>query len=196
MTNLCENTERFELINGTVYTIAPGKDYLHSDVNLNIFSQILNKISNPKCRVYIGNVNLYADINNAITNKEHAIPDIMVLCDRENSYKSRYYGVPELVVETLSSSSTNIDRIIKMEWYARKGIEEYWIIDYRVKSVEIYYLKEGSYINEDTLILIEDKDNENNNVESMISLKTIPYITISLSEIFNNIEDDYRKLSC
>lgn len=47
---------------------------------------------------------------------------------------------PELVVEVLSPGSTNErrDRVLKLRLYARQGVDEYWIVDCRVRAVQVY----------------------------------------------------------
>jgi Uma2 family endonuclease len=49
-------------------------------------------------------------------------------------------AAPELVVEVLSPGSSNVrrDREIKLALYSRRGVEEYWIVDWRRQTVEIY----------------------------------------------------------
>jgi Uma2 family endonuclease len=47
---------------------------------------------------------------------------------------------PELVVEVLSPGPTNAfrDRQLKLSLYARRGVREYWIVDWIHRSVEVY----------------------------------------------------------
>jgi Uma2 family endonuclease len=47
---------------------------------------------------------------------------------------------PELVVEVLSPGSSNEvrDREIKLDLYSRVGVDEYWIVDWRGRVVEVY----------------------------------------------------------
>lgn len=49
-------------------------------------------------------------------------------------------GAPELVVEVLSPGSANEhrDRDVKLKLYSRQGVLEYWIVDWRTRSVQIY----------------------------------------------------------
>lgn len=52
----------------------------------------------------------------------------------------KLYAAPELVIEILSPGSMNErrDRQAKLTLYAREGVDEYWIIDWRTQTVEIY----------------------------------------------------------
>ena len=50
------------------------------------------------------------------------------------------HAAPELVVEILSPGTTNErrDREAKLKLYSRRGVLEYWIVDWRVQQVEVY----------------------------------------------------------
>lgn len=52
----------------------------------------------------------------------------------------KLYGAPELVIEVLSPGTKNIarDRTAKLGLYGRRGVEEYWIADWRQHRVEVY----------------------------------------------------------
>jgi len=47
---------------------------------------------------------------------------------------------PELVVEVLSPGSANErrDREVKLALYSRQGVQEYWIVDWRARRVQVY----------------------------------------------------------
>ena len=45
---------------------------------------------------------------------------------------------PELVVEVLSPSTERRDREAKLKLYSRRGVQEYWIADWRTRQVEVY----------------------------------------------------------
>jgi Uma2 family endonuclease len=49
-------------------------------------------------------------------------------------------GAPDLVVEVLSLGMQNErrDREAKLKLYSIKGVQEYWIVDWRLKQIEIY----------------------------------------------------------
>ena len=50
---------------------------------------------------------------------------------------------PTLVVEVLSPGSARIDRLLKFSRYAEGGIAQYWIVDPRVPSIQVYDLVDG-----------------------------------------------------
>ena len=49
-------------------------------------------------------------------------------------------GAPELVVEVLSPSKLNKkrDKEAKLKLYSSQGVQEYWIVNWQLKTVEVY----------------------------------------------------------
>lgn len=68
-------------------------------------------------------------------------PDIIFMssahADRINE---DFWGMPDLVIEVSSKSTTYIDRNKKNIEYAKAGIPEYWIVDTIQKTVEVFIL--------------------------------------------------------
>jgi len=54
-------------------------------------------------------------------------------------------GAPDLVVEILSPGTFKTDRNDKMKLYRRSGVPEYWIIDPKSRTIEVYVLQDGEY---------------------------------------------------
>lgn len=73
-------------------------------------------------------------------------PDIFFL-SKEHSDRAgeQVYGVPDLVVEVLSSGTEQVDRGEKLFEYARAGVGEYWLVDPGKRRIEVYILKRGVY---------------------------------------------------
>jgi Uma2 family endonuclease len=71
-------------------------------------------------------------------------PDLLVV-RRDRIGEQNIVEALALVVEVLSPSSARIDRTLKFSRYAEGGIGQYWIVDPRVPSVEIYDLVDGEY---------------------------------------------------
>jgi Uma2 family endonuclease len=55
-----------------------------------------------------------------------------------------FTGAPDLIVEVLSQSTARTDRLVKFGAYERAGVREYWLVDPRTHSVEVYSLSEES----------------------------------------------------
>lgn len=78
------------------------------------------------------------------TDADNVIPDVIWI-SKERLAKlvdeeGHLTGAPELIIEVLSFGSTNErrDREAKLKLYSLKGVQEYWIVDWRLCQVEIY----------------------------------------------------------
>jgi Uma2 family endonuclease len=75
---------------------------------------------------------------------EDVAPDVVWISHERLAHgidESRHLRVaPELVVEVLSPGARNEarDRELKLKLYSRQGVHEYWIVDCRGKTVQIY----------------------------------------------------------
>lgn len=54
-------------------------------------------------------------------------------------------GAPDLIIEVISPFNWLTDRRTKFEIYALAGVREYWIADPRVRSLEVFALRNGVY---------------------------------------------------
>lgn len=58
----------------------------------------------------------------------------------------KLHAAPDLVVEILSPGEVNTqrDRELKLKLYSRDGLREYWIVDWREPTVEVYRREEAA----------------------------------------------------
>ncbi len=75
---------------------------------------------------------------------DNVIPDVVWLT-KENyaqyiDEQGHLTGAPELVVEVLSQNPQDLrrDKEAKLKLYSARGVREYWIADWRSRTVEIY----------------------------------------------------------
>lgn len=75
-------------------------------------------------------------------------PDIVFVSRAHKSIIQEQYieGVPDLVVEVVSPSNWIYDRKEKFLVYQTAGVPEYWIVDYRAKTIEVFYWERGEYV--------------------------------------------------
>lgn len=75
---------------------------------------------------------------------DDVIPDIIWVGKERLSQivdeSGHFTEAPDLIVEVLSAGSKNErrDRDIKLRLYSLKGVKEYWILNWRLKKVEVY----------------------------------------------------------
>ena len=65
-------------------------------------------------------------------------PDLFFIStERLGIVSDRVWGAPDLVIEILSPATEHRDRTLKLAWYRRYGVKEYWIVVPRDRRVEI-----------------------------------------------------------
>lgn len=174
--------KRDEKINGIIYDMSPSAGFKHSQINGNIYNIIRNNTKRSVCSVSMENL----DLN--LPDGDYVCPDVMIICDRNQVKNDRYYGIPKFVVETLSPSTAKRDKSIKKDLYERRGVEEYWLISPKEKALDIYYLEEGKYVLKEAYILEDFKEDDHYNADTVITLRALPNVTMTLSEIFEDID--------
>lgn len=77
------------------------------------------------------------------------IPDVMVLADTDEDI--RYTGIPELVVEIISSDRAS-DLVVKSRKYADVGLRHYWVVDVPVRTITVFELQADGYAEAQVLV--------------------------------------------
>ncbi|MEC4814858.1 MAG: Uma2 family endonuclease [Scytonema sp. PMC 1069.18] len=78
------------------------------------------------------------------TDADNVIPDVVWISNERLAQlldeEGHLTGAPELIVEVLSPGVANErrDREAKLKLYSLKGVQEYWIVDWRLQQVEVY----------------------------------------------------------
>lgn len=174
-----------EKINGVIYDMSPSPSYRHGIINGNIYTIIKQGLKYSVCLVTIENLDYKYHPEE---NDDYVCPDVMVICDRKHLKGGTYSGVPKFIAETLSPSTAFRDRTEKKDIYEKAGVEEYWIVSPQ-GLLEIYYLEDARYVLKQSYMLQDDKEDEDYNALTEISLRAFPHIKMTLADIFEGIDD-------
>jgi Uma2 family endonuclease len=135
--------ELLEYIDGIVYNQAsPSKT--HQIVALNIATEFNIFFRNKSCKPFIAPFDIILK-NEKEQYIKKVIPDISIICDKTGLSDVNYTGIPTLIVEILSPSNESHDLVTKMNLYQRFGVNEYWIVNPKIKSVSIYKINEEGF---------------------------------------------------
>jgi Uma2 family endonuclease len=184
-TNLAYQEEIWEeLIDGKIVAMSPRPAVNHTRVSGMIYYIFQSYLKGKRCIPFPDGIDLY------LTEKDHFIPDMMIVCDRSKIKTNGIYGAPDLVVEVLSPSTAKNDRGYKKDAYAAAGVKEYWIVDTANKLVEQYLLEDKQYVlHEIYVVYSEDMLEKMNNEERAAIVKEFKCslyddLLISLEDIF------------
>ena len=160
--------ERWEIIDGVAYNMTPAPSVRHQTVAGNFFSLLKQKLSGKTCKPFIAPVDVVLSEHNIVQ------PDVFVLCDKNKITETHIKGVPDLIVEVLSPSTSLKDLREKKNLYEKCGIKEYIIVDPIEEYVERFLLsEEGVYSRGEVF-----------GTQEALSLKSLEGIEIYLWEIF------------
>jgi Uma2 family endonuclease len=142
--NLDNNTdELLEYIDGIVYNQA-SPSRIHQIVALNIATEFNLFFKNKACKPIIAPFDIILK-NDKEGYPRKIIPDISVICDMNGLNDKNYMGIPALIVEILSPSNEAHDLVTKMNLYQKFGVNEYWIVNPKIKTISIYKLNESGF---------------------------------------------------
>ena len=133
-----DSEPRVELINGNVYAMAAPSPK-HQDTLLNLALLFGNFLKGKSCKPFIAPIDVR--LNYEYGDDTVVRPDLIVVCDKNRITDKSINGVPDLIVEILSPSTANIDKILKLNKYIEAGVKEYWIVDTADKTVYVYILQ-------------------------------------------------------
>lgn len=132
-----EDGTRYEIIDGELY-MSKQPHVNHQDVCGEIFGELRdwNKQSHLG-RAYFAPGIIFAD-------DDDVAPDV-VWASKERlaialGTDGKFHDAPELVIEVLSPGSANErrDREAKLQLYSRRGVSEYWIVNWMLRRIDVY----------------------------------------------------------
>lgn len=139
---LPDDGRRYEIIEGVLYVInAPDFDHQQAVHQIAVALELW-------ARAQDGGIILTAPFEVHLPGIAKPVqPDVLfIAAERRPTPGDQFFeGPPDLVVEVLSPSTIRTDRIVKFSAYERAGVREYWLVDPKTRSVEIYTLTEGEF---------------------------------------------------
>ncbi|MFH0932950.1 MAG: Uma2 family endonuclease [Nitrospirota bacterium] len=134
--------ERYELIEGELL-MTPSPIPKHQRISREIEFELmkfakendLGEIFDAPCDVYLDNENVVQ-------------PDILFISKERLDIigEKNIQGAPDLVIEIISESTAYRDLVQKKKLYAKFGAKEYWIVIPREELIEVYILKDNTYM--------------------------------------------------
>lgn len=154
--------ERWELIDGTAYSMSPAPRRIHQLLLARVYVQLDAFFAGKPCRPHIAPVDVVladsddagddaspdkaADDDAADDAPTVVQPDAFVVCDPVKLVDEGVRGAPDFIVEVLSPGTAMKDQSEKRKLYEAHRVDEYWIVNPDTFEVFVYTLKEnGSY---------------------------------------------------
>lgn len=137
-----------------------------------LYQKLISFINlNESGELFFAPVDVYFDQENVCQ------PDLVFVSAAKTSIMQEkgIMGVPDLIAEVISPSSSYIDRYAKKGKYEQFGVIEYWIIDPANKTLEIF--TRGTSGKYDLFLFIA--------IEGNVSSSVLKNLNFELSDIFS-----------
>ena len=129
--------KRYEIIDGELYVSKqPSWEHQLTCFSLGFVLEVWNRESGA------GVVNLAPGI--IFAEDDDVAPDLVWISTERLPAAlgpdRKLHAAPDLIVEVLSPGSSNErrDREAKLKLYSRRGVREYWIVDWQRRQIEVY----------------------------------------------------------
>jgi len=159
--------ERWEVIGGEAHAMSPGPTSRHQRIARDLMNMLTRRFAKGHCEA------IAAPMDVKLSEQDIVQPDLFVVCDRRQDKGTHFEGPPRLIVEILTESTTQHDRLRKSKLYARAGVQELWIITPSPEMVEILSLDGASY----RLLHVFKK-------EDTLTSPAFPKLRIKLKDVF------------
>jgi Uma2 family endonuclease len=138
--SLPDDGKRYEIIDEALYEM-PAPNIDHARVIINLLAVLIPLVQS------LGGRGFTAPLDVFFPGADPVQPDLLVLLPEQVSLMSKrgIEGAPALIVEVLSPSNPEHDRIVKRALYARAGVVEYWLVSPEAAIVEVLTLAGSHY---------------------------------------------------
>jgi Uma2 family endonuclease len=136
-----EDGRRHEIIDGDHY-VSPAPYTYHQTLSRRIQFQLYSQIEEKGLGLVF---NAPTDLQ--LSQVDIVQPDLIIVFEAHRNIvtPTKIKGVPDLVVEILSKSTSERDRGIKLALYQRSRVPEYWVVDPDEHTIEPHVLEGETY---------------------------------------------------
>lgn len=139
-----------EYVDGVVF-MSPSPSTQHQRISGRLHAGLFHLLEGKECEVFQAPFDIELK-KEGIDGNKIVIPDLSVICQKEGLNENRYVGVPSLIIEILSPSNQSHDLVFKLNLYMQFGVNEYWIVNPLLNTIQVYSLDENSqYQQQDVL---------------------------------------------
>jgi Uma2 family endonuclease len=159
----------YQLIEGELH-MSPSPNWYHQEILTNLADILLHYLrEKPVGKLY------FAPFDTYLTDLNVYQPDVVFISNARKSILSQegVQGAPDFVVEVLSPRTAKYDRGAKRDIYARTGVEELWIVDPELKTVQVYRFAESF-----------DAPVATYNEKQQFTTPVFPGLTVAVADVF------------
>ena len=168
--------EMVEIIKGKIFRMSPAPSSFHQSISRNICGLFYNFFHRKQCQFFVAPFDVILPVKGKDFMQSDRVvqPDIVVICDPSKIKEKGCFGAPDIIIEILSPHTTKKDVQDKFDLYEESGVKEYWIVEPKNQTVEVFVLENEKY----------------RRIQTYVSDDVIPCITLTgleldLKEVFD-----------
>jgi len=131
---------RYELVEGAM-RMTPSPSVTHQEISMRLERVLLERLQDTGMgKVYQAPCDVVLSYHDVVQ------PDIFFISKNRLGIigKANVKGAPDLVIEILSESTEDWDRVSKRRVYSQYGVREFWIVDPAARTIEVAVRKGSS----------------------------------------------------
>lgn len=152
---LPDNGNRYEIINGELF-VTRSPHWKHQKAGNNVCTELTlwSRETGLGEAVTAPGI-IFTDADNVIPDVVWASNERLATLLDDDGHLT---GAPELVIEVLSAGVENErrDKEVKLKLYASRGVQEYWIMNWRLQQIEVYRRERAMLVLVETLFANDD----------------------------------------
>lgn len=134
--------ERVELIDGVIVDMSPQKSFHATAVCL---------VAETLRVIFSSGYNIRVQMPLALDDTSEPEPDVAVVPGKTRDYTHAHPTTAALIVE-VADATLRLDRKTKQAVYARNGIAEYWIVNLKNNTLEVYREPQGDHYHSQAIL--------------------------------------------
>ncbi len=139
---LPDDGHRYQLVEGELI-VTPSPTLDHQEIAGEIYHRLRLHVDGAALgKVFVAPLDVVLEKRTALQ------PDVLFVSNERREILERgrvVHGAPDLCVEVLSPGTARLDRVRKLDLYARYGVPHMWIVDPAARRVEEYALAGDVY---------------------------------------------------
>lgn len=166
--------DKHEYFQGEIFDMT-GTKMPHNETTANLFYQLKGNLRGKPCKPYGNNTRVHIEMNTLFT-----YPDITIICGEPITRNNDNLNVlnPAVLIEVLSTSRRNYDRVTKFGLYKDiPSLKSYIVVDSLAVSIEVHTLNNSG---EWTL-------SEYKTLDDQLEITAIG-VTIALEDIYEDVK--------
>ena len=167
--------EMVEIIRGKLFKMSPAPNSYHQTISRNLCGLLFNFLKGQKCKLFAAPFDVILPVKGKdfMLSDRVVQPDISIICDPMKIQERGCFGSPDWIIEILSTHTTKKDLQDKFDLYEESGVNEYWIIEPKNKTVEVFVLKLEKYLRVKTYVQ-----------DDIVPCNTVKDLLIDLRDVF------------